>query len=96
MNVRGKRIAIIHGQGTRWDFGIPLDQYVWESVEYSEHDCALPEGGMIVAARGKKPDGSVWHYVGTARESAPYVRLKDAAAIALLDKGLDGFCVSTR
>ncbi len=92
----GKKVGIKHGRGPSWTLGLPHDRDVWEAEEYSERDYATAWGGLIIDARGKRPDGSAWRYIGTVGESVSYDGLKDATARAQLDKVLDGFCVNTR
>ena len=93
--VGGKKSGIIHGQGSSWSLGLPRDRDVWESVEYSERDYVLGGDSLIVDAKGRKSDGTLWRNVGKVGESASY-HVADPAIAALLDRVLDGFCVASK
>ena len=77
-----------------WSFGIPMDEDVWSSVEYSEHTYEV-EGAPIVDARGKTAKGDLWRFLGDIGESAEYEDA-DPATAALFDKMMDGMCMLPR
>jgi len=95
-HVGAKKGGIVHGVGPSWTLGLPRDRDVWESVEFSERDYVGRNGRLIVDARGRKSDGTVWRYIGTVGESASYRGIMDASVTSLLDRVLDGFCESSR
>jgi hypothetical protein len=94
--VDGKKGVIIHGQGSSWSLGLPSDRDVWESDEYSERDYVLADDILIVDAKGRKSDGTLWRNLGKVGESAYYNKVTEPAVVTLLDRVLDGFCVSSR
>jgi hypothetical protein len=81
-------IEIMHGAGPVWSRGIPLDEDVWESVEYAEVGYAQD----ILDARGRTADGKRWRYLGRSGESASYHDVDEGLA-RILDRVLDGVCV---
>jgi hypothetical protein len=84
-------VGIRHGSGPMWTFGIPVDDDVWRSVEYSE--VTRRDGKIeIVDARGQTADGKHWRYLGRFGESASY-RDVDDEAVRMLDRVLDGVCI---
>ena len=85
----------MHGQGSSWSLGLPRDRDVWESVEYSERDYVLGDDILIVDAKGRKSDGTLWRNIGEVGESAFY-ETADPAVAALLDRVLDGFCIASK
>jgi hypothetical protein len=83
---------LLHGAGPGWTLGIPYTGDVWEAQQYSETDFSTPDSD-IIDARGVAPDGRHWRYLGRYGESAAYYEANSSAA-ALLDKVLDGVCLS--
>jgi len=93
----GKNKGFInHGQGSSWSLGLPSDKDVWDSTEYAERDFITPWGGLLVDARGKKVDSTVWRYMGIVSESASYDGVDAPEVAALLDRVLDGFCFANK
>ena len=83
---------IQHAAGPMWGAGLPRDEDVWSSVEYSETDYRDLEGFLIIDSRGKNADGEYWRVLGRTFETASYRKLaKDEAAV--LDKVLNGVCL---
>lgn len=83
---------LLHGAGPSWSLGIPYTGDVWESSQYLEHTYTA-KGADIIDARGVAPDGKRWRYLGRFGESASYYEA-DPAASALLDRVLDGVCLT--
>jgi hypothetical protein len=82
--------SILHGSGPTWDWGVPSNEDVWRSVDYSEQQ-SMVGSHRVLDARGRTSDGQFWRYVGRLGESASY-RDVDTESAALLDKVLDGVC----
>jgi hypothetical protein len=85
---------IWHGSGPNWNFGIPLDDDVWQSTQFEE-TVVMSEGLRVVDARGRLADGLRWRYLGRVGESAAYSDVNDATA-KILDQMLDGACLAIR
>ncbi|MCL4842270.1 MAG: hypothetical protein KJZ79_10535 [Bryobacteraceae bacterium] len=94
---RGRNPAIIiHGTGHAWSWGIPLDDDVWQSVEYSERVFVEDNNSLgVLEARGKSPEGRYWRYFGKLNESVVY-RDADKRTAEELDRFLDGICLEPR
>jgi hypothetical protein len=75
--------SIWHGAGVNWSLGVPSNEEVWLSVDYSEREL-LADGYTVIDARGKTADERFWRYVGSIGESASY-RNVDKESAALLD-----------
>lgn len=82
---------IQHAGGPMWGPGIPFDEDVWNSVEYSEKTYRFG-AGLVVDARGQTKSGKFWRYVGRFGESASY-RYVDKESATQLDRVLDGLCI---
>jgi hypothetical protein len=83
--------SIWHGSGPSWDWGMPSNEDVWRSVEYSEQSFQVGDY-VVVDARGQTSEGKFWRYVGRWGESASY-RDVDRESANQLDKVLDGICI---
>ena len=92
-SVRSKhgRQAMSHGGGPMWGAGLPFDEDVWSSVEYSEKSYRYG-AGVIIDAKGKSASGKFWRSIGRFGETATY-RDVDQESAALLDRVLDGMCI---
>lgn len=86
----GKRY-LQHGSGPMWSFGVPEDEDVRSSVEYSERTYQ-GKRYFVVDARGKTAKGGMWRFLGEMGESAEYEDA-DPATAALFDKMMDGVCM---
>jgi hypothetical protein len=74
-----------------WDFGTPLDQWVWRSLKYDE--VTYSNGSLTITnARGQFSNGNWWHYLGKFGESAAYSDVDEPTA-KTLDQFLDGACL---
>jgi len=80
-----------HGAGLMWSFGMPPDEDVWSSVEYSEKTYRFGTG-VIIDARGKSASGKLWRSIGKFGESASYYDA-DQVSATLFDQMIDGMCV---
>jgi hypothetical protein len=80
-----------HGGGSMWSFGMPSDEDVWSSVEYSEKTYRYG-AGVIIDAKGKSASGKLWRSIGKFGESASY-RDADQESAALLDRVIDSVCI---
>jgi hypothetical protein len=90
VETRKGRVEISHGSGGGYSFGIPLDEDVWKSVEYSE--TAYTWGRLLILdARGTTLKKKHWRYIGRLGESASYTDADEEPA-SLLDRFLDGMC----
>lgn len=85
------RQGIRHGGGALWGPGMPFDEDVWTSIEYSEKTYTYGPS-FIVDVRGKTESGKFWRSIGTSGETATYRDVDQEWAI-LLDKVLDGMCI---
>ena len=83
---------ILVGSGPTWSSGIPYTGDVWESSDYHERAYRMGDSD-VVDARGKSPAGKLWRFLGRFGESASYYEA-DAASAAVLDRVLDGVCVT--
>ena len=84
--------GIRYGVGPIWDFGMPSDSDVWQSVKYEE--IAFADGVQtILDGRGQLSNGNRWRYLGKFGESARYSNVDEPTA-NVLDKVLDGVCLS--
>ncbi len=82
--------SIWHGAGSSWDWGVPSNEDVWLSIDYSERE-SMVAGYTVIDARGRTADGKFWRYIGRLGESASYRDL-DRESATLLDKVLDSMC----
>jgi hypothetical protein len=85
------RQGMRHGGGPMWGGGLPFDEDVWSSVEYSEKTYQYGTG-VITDAKGKSASGKYWRSIGRFGESATY-HAADKESAALLDRVIDGMCV---
>jgi hypothetical protein len=77
--------------GGEWSAGMPLDEDVWSSVEYSEKTYHFGRGS-IVDARGKNSSGKYWRSIGRFGETATY-RNVDQETSMVFDRVIDGVCI---
>ena len=93
VDTRQGPIGIRHGSGPSWSYGLPLDRYVWRSIQYEEttFDAA---GLPIIDARGQFPNGNRWRNLGRFGESASYSDIDEVTA-KILDRFLDGACLKS-
>jgi len=90
VETRKGRVEISHGSGAMYSFGIPMDEDVWKSVEYTE---TVYTWGriLILDARGTTLKKKRWRYIGRVGESASYRDALEEGA-SRLDRFLDGMC----
>lgn len=86
-----ERQTMTHGGGPMWGAGLPFDEDVWSSVEYSEKSYRYG-AGVIVDAKGKSASGKFWRSIGRFGETATYRDVGQESA-ALFDRLLDGICI---
>ena len=84
--------AIVHGTGARWSDGFPSFADAQESREFSEELIPISSQLVYTDARGIKPDGTVWRFVGIQTESMSY-EVESAGDAQELDRLLDNVCV---
>lgn len=92
MQSSDRTTELLHGAGPTWTLGIPYTGDVWESKQYSETESTTQDLD-IIDARGVAPDGRHWRYLGRYGESASYYEA-DAQTAAILDRVLDGVCLT--
>jgi hypothetical protein len=85
------RHVMQHAGGPTWGEGLPFDENVWASIEYSEKTFAYGSQ-YIVDARGKSSSGKFWRSIGRFGETASYY-YADQESTALFDRVLDGMCI---
>jgi hypothetical protein len=92
-SIRAKngRKFVRHGSGPMWSFGIPENEDVWDSIDYSEKTYRAGRA-VVVDAKGKTSAGKLWRYIGRLGESASYDDVDQDSAV-LLDRVLDGLCI---
>jgi hypothetical protein len=83
--------GIMHGSGSMWSFGMPIDRDIWQSVNYEE---VIYDFGRftVMDARGQFQNGNRWRYLGRFGESASYSDV-DEVTSKTLDRFLDGACL---
>jgi hypothetical protein len=85
------RQVMQHAGGPMWGAGLPFDENVWTSIEYSEKTYA--NGSQyVVDARGKSSSGKLWRSIGRFGETASYYDV-DHGSATLFDRVLDGMCI---
>jgi hypothetical protein len=87
------RKGIRHGSGPFWSYGTPSDPDVWRTIRFEE-TTFVAGGQSITDARGQLASGRRWRYLGRFGESADYSDVDEATA-KILDKVLDGACLSS-
>lgn len=80
-----------HGAGPLWSLGMPSDEDVWNSIEYSEKTYRYGSS-VIIDATGKSVSGTLWRSISMIGESTNYSDA-DQASATLFDQVIDGMCV---
>jgi len=88
---RGRQ-TMSHGGGPMWGFGMPSDEDIWSSTEFSEKTFRY-DTSFIIDAKGRTNAGKFWRFVGKFGESAAYHDV-DKQSAALFDRVLDGVCIN--
>lgn len=85
--------AIYHGGGPMWGGGEPMDDDVWQSVQFEEVVYKTAKSD-ITDAKGQFPDGKRWRHLGWFGESASYEGV-DPETAKIFDRFLDSVCLKS-